>query len=87
MEQKRKELIMATKQNAKTEELIPVMIPYVEGEDPEATIIINGRVTKVRKGVEVKVKPSVAKVIKRSNKQVLIARQNQEKLARQKTDL
>ena len=78
---------MATNKAPSKENLVPVMIPYIEGQDPEATIIINERVTKVRKGVEVMVKPNVAAVIKRSNKQAMISRANQEKLQSTRTDL
>lgn len=71
----------------KCENLIPVTIPFVEGQDPEETIIINGKVTKIKKGVEVWVKPNVAKVVKRANKQAMIAKEQQEKMKLQRTDV
>ena len=71
----------------KDDERVMVMVPYVEGQDPEVTVIINGRITKFRKGETVMVPKNVAKVLENSNKQVLVARRNREKYRTQVTDL
>ena len=71
----------------KEDERVMVMVPYVEGQDPEVTVIINGRITKFRKGETVMVPKNVAKVLENSNKQVLVARRNREKYRTQVTDL
>ena len=91
---------MATKKNPETiekeepkmaaepeEERVLVFVPYVEGEDPEVTVGINGVFTKIQKGKQVRVTKAVAEVLENSNKQVMLARENREKLKRQVTDL
>lgn len=65
---------------------VMVMVPYVEGQDPEVTVIINGEVTKFKKGVTVMVKPEVAEVLQNSNQQMMAAVQNQEKFKNQHQD-
>ena len=72
---------------AKEEEKVTVMIPYVEGEDPEVTVIINGHYTRFRKGETVQVSKAVASVLKNSNKQMMAALDNQKKFKNQVTDL
>lgn len=69
------------------EERVMVMVPYIEGQDPEVTVIINGEVTKFRKGEMVYVKRNVAEVIANSNQQMMLAYKNQEKFREQRTDL
>lgn len=69
------------------EERVMLMVPYVEGQDPEVTVIINGHVTKFRKGVTVEVPRNVAEVIQNSNQQMMLALANQEKFKNQRTDL
>ena len=77
-----------TKTEAKVNEnLVSIMIPYIEGEDPEVTVIINGEVTKFRKGVTVKVKPNVAQVLENSNRQMMAAYANQKKFEKQVMDI
>lgn len=89
---------MATKKNLETEtevkevkaeeeEKVMVMVPYVEGQDPEVTVIINGYVTKFRKGETVMVPRNVAEVLQNSNQQMMAALKNQEKFKEQRTDL
>ena len=87
---------MATKKNLEAEvkevkaeekdNRVMVMVPYVEGQDPEVTVIINGEVTKFKKGVTVMVKPEVAEVLQNSNQQMMAAVQNQEKFKNQHQD-
>lgn len=77
------------KKEVKAEEMdnrVMVMVPYVEGQDPEVTVIINGEVTKFKKGVTVMVKPEVAEVLQNSNQQMMAAVQNQEKFKNQHQD-
>lgn len=69
------------------DERVLVMVPYIEGQDPEVTVIINGEITKFKKGVMVKVKPNVAEVIQNSNQQMMAAYENQEKFKSQVMDL
>lgn len=69
------------------EERVMVMVPYVEGQDPEVTVIINGEITKFKKGVTVKVKRNVAEVLQNSNQQAMLALQNQEKFKNINMDL
>lgn len=85
---------MATKKTNETEakavekeELVSVLVPYIEGQDPEVTVIINGQVTKFRKGVTVRVKPNVAEVLENSNQQMMAAFANQKKFEKQVMDL
>lgn len=69
------------------DERVMVMVPYIDGQDPEVTVIINGRITKFRKGETVYVPKNVAKVLEDSNKQALVARRNRQKFKEQVTDL
>ena len=69
-----------------TDNRVMVMVPYVEGQDPEVTVIINGEVTKFKKGVTVMVKPEVAEVLQNSNQQMMAAIKNQEKFKSQHQD-
>ena len=71
----------------KEEEKVTIMIPYVEGEDPEVTVIINGHYTRFRKGETVQVSKAVASVLQNSNKQMMAALDNQKKFKNQVTDL
>lgn len=67
--------------------LVSILVPYIEGEDPEVTVIINGEITKFRKGVTVRVKPAVAQVLENANKQMMSAVANQKKFEKQVMDL
>ena len=81
---------MATKTSDKeerVEERVKVMIPYIEGQDPEVTVIINGEITKIKKGVQVEVTRQVASVLENSNQQMMTAWANQKALKNQRTDL
>jgi ribosome biogenesis protein Tsr3 len=69
------------------EEKVLIMIPYIEGDDPEVTVGINGKFTKIKKGAQVYVSKDVAEVIMNSNKQAMLARENQKKFESQRTDL
>lgn len=62
---------------------VAIMVPYIEGQDPEVTVIVNYKVTKFRKGVTVKVKPDVAEVLANSNQQMMAAYENQKKFEKQ----
>ena len=76
---------MATKNS--DEERVNIMIPYIEGQDPEVTVIINGEITKIKKGVQVAVTRQVASVLENSNQQMMTAWANQKALKNQRTDL
>lgn len=66
---------------------VTIMIPYIEGEDPEVTVGINGVFTKIQKGKVVRVKPAVAKVIETSNAQEMAAMENRKRFKSQVTEL
>ena len=70
----------------KDDEKVAVMIPYVEGQDPEVTVIINGEITKIKKGHQVKVSRQVASVLENANQQMMVAAENREKLKNQHQD-
>lgn len=65
---------------------VSIMIPYVEGEDPEVTVWVNDHCTKIRKGHMVEVSPEVAEVLQNSNKQMMVAMENRRKLKNQHQD-
>ena len=69
------------------EQRVRVMVPYIEGEDPEVPVIINGRITKFRKGVTVEIPSNVASVLENSNQQMMSAIDNQAKFKKQVMDL
>lgn len=73
--------------SAKEEERVMVMVPFVEGQDPEVTVIINGHITKFRKGETVMVPRNVAEVLENSQQQMMLALKNQEKFKKQVMDL
>lgn len=76
------------KEDVKTEEqeLVNVMIPYVEGQDPEVTVGINGVYTKIKKGRMVKVPRNVAEVLAQSDQMTMVALETQEKFKSQRED-
>lgn len=84
---KPEEEVKEVKAKKEEDERVALMVPYVEGQDPEVTVIINGEITKFKKGVVVKVKPNVAEVIANSNQQMMLALQNQDKFKNQNMDL
>ena len=69
------------------EHRVMVMVPYVEGEDPDVTVIVNGYITKFRKGEMVAVRPEVAHVLANNSHAAKEARRNREKYKMQVTDL
>lgn len=69
------------------EERVMVMIPFIPGQDPEETVIINGHITKIRRGEQVWVTRPVASVLENSYEAQRIAMINREKLKNQRTDL
>ena len=77
---------MATNKSDK-EEKVMVMIPYIEGQDPEVTVIVNGHITKIKKGKQVAVSRQVASVLENSNEQMMVAWENQQALKYQQQDL
>ena len=68
------------------QELVNVMIPYVEGQDPEVTVGINGVYTKIKKGRPVKVPRNVAEVLAQSDQMTMVALETQEKFKSQRED-
>lgn len=67
----------------KVDDKVTIMIPLIDGEEPEITVGINGKYTKIRRGVEVEVPWNVAQVVKRSNYQMMAALKTQEKFKNQ----
>lgn len=78
---------VAEETKAQDEERVWVMIPYIEGQDPEVTVIINGHITQIKKGRQVQVTRQVASVLENSNQQMMVAYENQQRLKNQRTDL
>ena len=74
-------------EKAEEEERVTVMIPFVEGEDPEVTVWVNDHITQIKKGRQVKVTKAVASVLENSNLSMMTAYDNQQKLKNQRTDL
>lgn len=70
-----------------TEELVTTMIPFIPGEDPEETVIINGYVTKIKKGETVQVKKNVAEVLANKYQQQKLAEKNRKKFKKQVQEL
>ena len=75
------------KAKEKDDDRVSIMIPFIEGQDPEVTVIINGHITKIKKGHQVKVTRAVASVLENSNQQMMVAYENQQKLKNQSMDL
>ena len=69
------------------EELVTVFVPYIPGDDPEVTVIINGYITKFRKGETVQVKKNVAEVLENANQMAKVAQKNKEKFREQVREL
>lgn len=67
----------------KKDEKVTIMVPLIDGEEQEITVGINGKFTKIRRGVEVEVPVNVANVIKRSNYQMMAALKKQKKFENQ----
>ena len=63
---------MATKKKAAAKpkkKTVTVYLPFVEGEEDEITVGVNGKMYKVKRGEEVEVPRSVAVVIRNANLQ------------------
>ena len=73
-------------EKAEEEERVTVMIPYIEGEDPEVTVWVNDHITQIKKGRQVKVTKAVATVLENSNLSMMTAYDNQQKLKNQHQD-
>lgn len=88
---KTKSEVAETKAKAKVEkteeeERVTVMIPFIEGEDPEVTVWVNDHITQIKKGRQVKVTKAVATVLENSNLSMMTAYDNQQKLKNQRQD-
>ena len=70
-------------EKAEEEERVTVMIPFVEGEDPEVTVWVNDHITQIKKGRQVRVTKAVASVLENSNLSMMTALDNQQKLKNQ----
>jgi len=86
-EVKAEEVMAEPEKKEKKEELVTVMIPLVPGEDPVETVIINGYITQIKKGEQVKVKPNVAEVLANKYQQQKLAQTNREKFREQVREL
>ena len=74
-------------EKAEEEERVTVMIPFIEGEDPEVTVWVNDHITQIKKGRQVRVTKPVASILENSNLSMMTAYDNQQKLKNQRTDL
>ena len=73
-------------ETAEEEDRVTVMIPFIEGEDPEVTVWVNDHITQIKKGRQVKVTKAVATVLENSNLSMMTAYDNQQKLKNQRQD-
>ena len=87
MAERTKAEVKKAEPKAEKKETVKVMVPYIEGEDPEVTVCINGEYTKFRKGVAVDIPIKVAKVLENSNQAMMTAYDNQQKFKKQVMDL
>ena len=55
----------------KAHEMVPYFIPYVEGEPDEETVGFNGKLYKIKKGVEVEIPRFILEVLVDSNKKFM----------------
>ncbi len=58
-------------------ERVRIIVPFIDGEDPEQVVGVNGKFYKIRKGVYVDVPAEVAEVLENSNLQMVRAREFQ----------
>lgn len=86
-ERKTKAEVSGDTKAVKDEQRVRIMVPYIEGEDPEVTVIINGRITKFKRGVTVEIPRNVASALETSNLQMMSAEANRAKFKKQVTDL
>lgn len=68
-------------QTSAKEEKIVVTLPLTADKTDDVTVIINGFVTKIQRGVEVEVSPAVYEVLKHSEKMDMEALMRSRKLA------
>lgn len=61
-----------TKAKPKKKETVTVYLPYIEGEEDEITVGVNGKMYKVKRGEEVDVPRAVAVVIRNANLQAKV---------------
>ena len=87
MAEKTKAEVKKAEPKAEKKETVKVMVPYIEGEDPEVTVCINSEYTKFRKGVTVEIPRNVASVLENSNQQMMSAETNRQKFKKQVMDL
>lgn len=69
--------------NVTNEETVRMTIPYVEGEDIEETVGINGKMYKIQKGKLVDVPLPVAKVLACSSEQAMAFQEYKESIQEQ----
>lgn len=84
---KLEEEIIEEKEVKAEEDKVTIMVPYIEGEDPDLTVGINGVFTKIKRGVLVEVSRPIAEVIENANQQMIVSRANRAKFKNQRTDL
>lgn len=77
----------APKKVEKSDERVAVMLPFIEGEDTQLSVTINGQTDIIPRGRTVKVRRAVAKLLENNNIQMMAARENEQKLKNQRTDL
>ena len=67
-------------QQKRGNEMVPLFIPYVEGEPEEVTVGFNGKLYKVKKGEDVEVPRFIYEIIVNSGKQRMAAHRKQKEL-------
>ena len=69
--------------NSNKVETVRMTIPYVEGEDTEETVGINGKMYKIQKGKTVDIPLPVAKVLDCSSEQTMAFQEYKESIKNQ----
>lgn len=68
--------------NIYSEEAYDITLPISQNEDDDVTVIVNGEVTKIQRGVPVRVSAAIYEVLQNSMKMDNLAYQRSKKLAK-----
>jgi len=73
------------KKTTKTEEMVAVMVPYIEGEPEEVNVTVNGKTMQILRGETVTIPKGYAEVLENQAKQAKFFRKKQKELEEQVT--
>ena len=68
------------------EKMVKVLVPYIEGEDPEVTLWVNDENLKFKKGYSVEIPERFAEVLENANQMAVVARENKKQFKNQRQD-